>query len=174
MSDQTVLSVFCFEYRPLKPSGPMDGGFRVNLLSSNQLVITDFDTKRCVRRELYFNLPAEVCQGYLNLIGNARLWLSGMALTERPLVMEFGQSPRSEFTFCFCGYSALHIEDIVEIMAQCPFRSSRGHYSRLVYCLYEDICSLLAHYGVDLQLCDYRWNPQCIQPLPVNESRYYA
>lgn len=160
MTNQSVISVFSYAYRPCIPSNPADGGFSVNLLSNNLLLFTVFDAYGQISRELSFALPLEVYQRYLRMVDYARPWLGNV-----PRKMRFREQSDGEHTFCFCGYEPLHIEDIALLMSACSFRSVRGHYSRLVYSLFEDIASLLFPCGVFLQPCSFNWDGNVIQPL---------
>ena len=169
MAEQGVLSIFGYAYRPMVPMQENDGGFTVNLLENDVLVFSQYNTRHQVLQEFRFQLPPEVRQRYLALVSQARPWMGSV-----PPLMRPGEDSVSEYTFCFCGYPVFRIEDMVQLM-DCPFRSIRGHYTRLVYGLMESISILLLHCGIDLQPNSFTWNQNVIRPLvPMNYYSTYA
>lgn len=171
MAVQGGLSVFSFAYRPVMPGHPADGGFSVNLMDDDVLVYTEYDAQSRVTRELYFPLPTRVREQYLRMVQYASPWLRNV-----PSRMRLREESVSEYTFGFCGCPMFRIEDMVQLMDSCAFRSVRGHYTRLVYSLFEDISSILLGCGVDLQPSAFRWDTGRIQPLaPANgHQSHYA
>jgi len=135
------------------------------------LVYTVYDAQSRVMQELYFALPSRVREQYLRMVQYAMPWLKNV-----PCRMQLREESISEYSFGFCGFPLFRIEDMVQLMDSCSFRSVRGHYTRLVYSLFEDISSLLARCGVELQPSAFNWDKTRIQPLPPANGRqsYYA
>lgn len=141
------------------PADIYDGGFAINLMSNDLLVFSTYDQNNRLTQEFSFALPRDVQMRYLRMVSYAAPWLRNV-----PLNIQAGEDPVSEHTFGFYGHELLRMEDLSRLL-DCPYRSKRGHYARLVYALLEDISALMADYGIDLQPCGFQWNPNMIQPL---------
>lgn len=159
MAERTGLAIFGYAYRPLHTTNPQDGGFSVNLLQGGLLIFNEYSLNLQITREIRFQLPADTAWRTLALIEQSRPWLPSV-----PPRMTTGEDTVSEYTFCFAGYNPFRMEDMIQLM-DCPFRTMRGHYVRLVYGLMESISSLLLNSGVDLQPGGFRWDERIIQPL---------
>lgn len=171
MGAQGVMSVFAYGYRPMIPANENDGGFTVNLLENDQLVFSQMNRQNQTIRSLVFPLPATVRIRYLNLVNYARPWLRNVPLH---LCSGDGSDSMTQYSFGFCGYPLLRIDDM-PLLLDSPFRTTRGHYARLVYGLMEDVSTLLLPCGINLLPYDFLWDPKRIQPLiPPQYNTTYA
>ena len=145
----TSSCIFCYAFRP---GNGIDGGFTVNVFGDGNLVFTTYDGSRVQQQELYFLLPRGTEQRILSLIHGADSWLVGF-----PLRMAGKRFPDQISTVGLDGCSLFQLEDF-DLLLDCPFRSTRGHYARLMYNLLEDICAVLASCGYTLTLDSFGWN----------------
>ena len=141
--------IFCYAYRP---GSAVDGGFSVNLYNDDSLSFTAFDARRCPVCEERFPLAKGTARQVLGLIAQADGWLRAfpprMAALDRPVhIANIGVD----------GYPLFQMEDF-NLLLQCEFRSTRGHYARLMYNLIEDISALLDARGFRLTLTSFGWD----------------
>lgn len=141
--------IFCYAFRL---GNGIDGGFTVNVFGDGNLVFTTYDGRRVQQQELYFLLPRGTEQRILSLIHGADSWLGGF-----PLRMARKPYPDQISTIGLDGCSLFQLEDF-DLLLACPFRSTRGHYARLMYNLLEDISAVLASCGFTLTLDSFGWN----------------
>lgn len=167
--------VFCYAYRPLLQRDPADIGFSVNLAYDGLLEYTIYNDNREPMKTLYYKLPQEVAVRYARIVDYAQPWLRRV-----PPLMSSGDEPVAEYSFVFRGNPLFRIEDLIQLIQADSFRNVRGHYTRLVYCLFEDIASILACYGVDLTPKRFSCKLQPLQPampqtpwqMPTNAVNY--
>ncbi len=149
MRREPLRCIFCYAYRP---GNAADGGFSVNLYNNDTLSFTAFDARRCQVYEENFPLAKGTARQALNLIAQADGWLRAfpprMAALDRPIhISNIGVD----------GYPLFQLEDFDRLL-QCEFRSTRGHYARLMYNLIEDISALLDARGFRLTLNSFGWD----------------
>lgn len=150
-----IRSVFCYAYRP---GHNRDGGFSVNVFTNDMLSFSVFDRFRRLQHELAFQLQPGTCQTILDYIQGADDWLWNF-----PPRMCYQQIPDEISIIGVDGYSLFQIEDFPRLVVS-EFRSIRGHNTRLMMNLIEDIASLLSRQGLDLTLNSFHWSPS-VQPL---------
>ena len=158
--DSAVRALFCYAWRPVHSPNVNDGGFSVNLYNDDTLTFTCFDAAMRPVSEAAFALQQGISGQLLLLIDQARLWLR--AFPPRMRVTEEAQYSIS--TLGFDGYPLFRMDDFLQLM-DCPFRSMRGHYARMMYNLMEDVSSLLASQGIDLTLSGFVWDTRVIRPM---------
>ena len=149
MARDTSSCIFCYAYRPCNG---YDGGFTVNIFGDGNMVFTTYDSRRAMQQETFFLLPKGTQQRVLAKIREADAWLAGF-----PLRMACKQYPDSVSTVGLDGCSLFQLEDFHQLL-DCPFRSIRGHYARLMYNLLEDISAVLSSCGYSLTLESFGWN----------------
>ena len=157
MQGQQPRYVFSYAYRPLMQTAP-GGGFSVNLASNGLLEYATYDEYRQVTGVYHYMLPVEAVVRYTRMVDYAQPWLRHV-----PPMMTTGDEPVSEYSFVFQGRHLFRMEDMIQLVDSCHFRSMRGHYARLVYCLFEDITSMLSCYGVYLYPNSFSSH---LQPIP--------
>ena len=162
MRKESLRCIFCYAYRP---GSAVDGGFSVNLYNDDTLSFTAFDARRCPVGEEHFPLAKGTARQVLGLIGNADGWLRAfpprMAAQERPVhISNIGVD----------GYPLFQLEDFDRLL-QCEFRSTRGHYARLMYNLIEDISALLDARGFRLTLTSFGWDSARIAAMQAEQRQ---
>ncbi len=152
-----IRSVFCYAYRP---GHGRDGGFSVNVFTNDLLSFSTFDAQRRLKGECTFRLEPGTCQRVLEYIRGADDWLWNF-----PPRMAWQQVPDEISVIGVDGYSLFQIEDFPRLVVS-EFRSIRGHNTRLMINLIEDIASLLSAQGLELTLNSFMWR-STVQPLPI-------
>ena len=154
MAAQAATTVFCYAYRPICPVSAQDVAFAINLDNRDQLRCSFYmeqgGTQLCTS-EYIFQLDSGLRLYLMRMINYAMPWLQHV-----PQRMQGNDAPEAEYTFGFHGVEAFRIYDLDELMGM-GFTSSRGHYSRKVYCLMEDIAALFATRGIMLTPEGIRW-----------------
>ena len=125
-------AIFVYSCAPTRPAGPDDGGFSVNLFEENMLVYTRYAVDGSVIKEWQFAVPPRVIMEYMATVNHARGWVRGMF----PCLRVGEHAPRYISRIGIDGFPIFLMEDIQALM-NCPFRSARGHYARMMYNLLE-------------------------------------
>ena len=159
--DQTVFEYIYVPYT--RRMHPDDGGFRVALMGSGMLVFQQVNASRQVLENLSFQLQPEISTRIRHLIGRSMWWINSMQSNGQPWFRPDGQAECS--SDIRLETAMFRMEDIPQLM-ECPFRQLRGHYSRMMYNLLEDISTvLLRTAAIDLTLTGFTWDPRFITPL---------
>lgn len=146
--------VFCYAYRPLLNALAMgDGGFTVNLMENGVLVYDRYTAGRQVIEEHTFAVPMELATRYQQEVHRASWWLNSL-----PLHMSAGPQPLYAAMIGLDGCPEMFRMDDPHALINCPFRTERGHYARMMYNLLEDVAGMLARCGLDLRLDCFRWD----------------
>ena len=162
-------AIFCYGYIPDPSWRPKDGGFCVNFYDDDTLAFTCFDTRANPVSEVRFALPPAIKVAFYACIAPAG-WMKNMYPIMR---LGEGMRPRYASRIGIDGYPLFLIEDFDELM-NCPFRSGRGHYARMMYNLLEDIATVFSQAGLDLTPVSFFWDENRIRPIePMTTSRKY-
>ena len=130
-------AVFVYSFRPINPRDWADGGFQLALTEDNTLVYIRYDSQNRQLDRFTFTLDASCREHYARMVRYAQPWLQ-----HAPRCMEGDSAPYGEYSFSFGGQEQIVMYNLYELMGS-PFRTVRGHYSRLVYNLMEDISGML-------------------------------
>lgn len=153
-AQQGYKPVFCYAYRPLmRASGLDDGGFTINLMDNGLLVFDVFNAARQIVQEHTFQVPVSLVNRYRQEVEHAAWWLRTM-----PLHMAAGAQPQFASMVCLDKWPEPYRFDDLPELINCPFRSERGHYARMLYNLLEDVAGMLAGCGIDLRLDSFQWD----------------
>ena len=158
-------AIFVYAYVPTRPTGPEDGGFSVNLFEENMLAYTRYAVDGSVIREWRFAVPPRVIMQYMATINHARGWLKDMYACIR-----LGESARYTCRIGIDGFPLFLMEDIQGLM-DCPFRSARGHYARMMYNLLEDISTEFYHEGFNLWPEGFAWDANRNTPTQITDGK---
>ena len=158
-------AIFVYACVPTRPVGPEDGGFSVNLFENNLLQYTRYAVDGTVLKEWQFAVPPRVIMTYMATVEHARGWIRGMFPC-----MRAGQNARYCCRIGIDGFPIFLLEDLQELM-NCPFRSARGHYARMMYNLLEDISTEFYQAGFDLRLDGFSWDQNRNVPTKVTEGK---
>lgn len=156
-----IRSVFCYAYRP---GHGRDGGFSVNVFTNDLLSFSTFDRNRRLMSEYTFRLEPGTCQQILTYISAADDWLWNF-----PPRMAYQPVPDEISTVGVDGYPLFQIEDFPRLVVS-EFRSIRGHNTRLMMNLIEDIASLLSAQGLNLTLNSFLWSAAVRPLMPAAET----
>ena len=152
--------VFSYSYTPTVPRiSPNDGGFSVNLYDNDILEFSWRDTSSAPLGTQCFALPPAARMRYLALVQSNAGWLASF-----PQCMRLDREPRYTSFIGVDGYPLFLMEELPQLM-QCPFRSIRGHYARVMYNFFEDISSIFYHFGVNITLEGFSWDANIVTPM---------
>ena len=165
-----VSSVFSYAFRCAAPVNPVQGGFSVNLFDSDILVYTCYDVSRSAVLECRFQLQQGTAERCLQYIDSARWWLKSL-----PPHLRAGGEQQDTVLVGFAGQPMCCLDGF-EQLALCPFGSARGHFTRAVYNLMEDIAALLKPQGMMIRPNDFSWDSLMVRPVQQQRfaSRYDA
>lgn len=153
--------VFSYAYRPAHPIHFNNGGgFVVNLLDNGYLVFEVFNVHHVMVQRSSFQLPGQVVSKYQQEVREAQAWLCTM-----PKYLAENEGPQFSSVVMVDGFTDPFRLDDLPLLVNSPFRSTRGHYARLMYNFLENIAGILAHCGIDLRLDNFIWNEKLIQPV---------
>lgn len=161
--------VFCYAFKPMLPMNAMDGGFTLNLLADHQLVFNTYDHHGACTGETRFLLNDYTTNRYLRMVEYARPWL--INVPEYMSGYEGGID--GEYTFGFYGAQLCRVENMRSLVMG-AYCDAAAHYARKLYCLMEDISTMLASYGIDFKLDQFCWNSSAPEMLPMPAPDYYA
>ncbi len=150
MRKDDVRCIFCYAYRP---GHQRDGGFSVNVYSDDTLSFSTYDVKRHLQSEQRFVLARGTGLRIIECIEAADRWLWNF-----PPRMSAREEPEMISVIGLDSYPLFQLEDFEQLL-QCTFRSTRGHFARLMYNLLEDISATLARCGFTLALDRFGWDP---------------
>ena len=161
--------IFQYKFRPFPQDGilPSDGGFTILLYENGILSFSTYDASGAFLDELCFSLPGRVLQCFYSLLRNASSWLPSTPCDLRgPKDSPFGSS------FAFDGYDPIRVWGMNDLLCE-PCGSARGFFARHLYVLFEDVCNVLAEYGLNLSLDGFTWTDR-IRPFRKNQLRVSA
>ncbi len=163
-------TVFTFAYQLTRPSNPAAAGFTVNLLSNDQLLYACYDVDRQKVQECRFQLQQGTHSLCLKLIEHNNWWLQ--SVPERMRTAQQGQAG-STLIIGFADHPLFCLEGF-DTLLQCRFGSQRGHYTRQLYSLLEDIAAVLRSQALYLSPDAFEWDTHIIRPVEQNQypSRY--
>ncbi len=161
-------AVFCYVYQPDPAVG--DGGFSFSLFDNEIGVFTCYDVNGQPVDEKGFRLPQNTARQLQLLAYQNRSWLQDV-----PTYMRVRDTYQYASVIGLDGYPLIRLEDFCEMM-NCPFRSARGHYARMLYNLLEDASNVLWQCGLDLQPFGFTWDTSRIEPMPpvVPQQQMYG
>ena len=141
-------TIFSYAYRPIQPVDDWDIPFTINIdaqgiLCYDVYTLMQDGQYRSVDRQA-FRLSPDVFHRIVESIRYAKPWMRHM-----PPRIQLTDDPGAEYTFCLDRLPVFRIYDMESLLAR-DYRSTRGHYTRLVYCLLEDISQLLSRDGLML------------------------
>ena len=167
MAGQQVCSVFCYAFKPMLPMNAMDGGFTVNLYTDHQLVFNTYDHNGYCTSETRFQLNDYTTSRYLRMVEYARPWLNNMPSRMRG----YEGCIDGEYSFGFNGLQLCRVENLQSLVTG-DFRDAAAHYARKLFCLMEDISTMLGSYGIDFKLDQFSWSDAAPELVPPVQNLY--
>ena len=166
MRGPEIRCVFTYSYRAAAPQNPDEGGFSLNLFDSDVLDFSVYSTagEQLVRHR--FQVQQNTAGTVLRIIEWSRWWLDRM-----PKHMSEGETAaQSHMVMGFAGTSMFCLDDL-ETILRAPFGSQRGHFSRQLLGLLEDMAAVLASQGITFTPDSFSWDGQRVRPISTEQAR---